>query len=66
MEIAATIWEKTGDGGWDTIEQVKRAVGTALISPGPALVANSLCRGQGKRTLRKPEVKIGNRGPHGH
>jgi hypothetical protein len=25
----------------------------------PALLANSLCRGQGKRTMRKPEVQIG-------
>jgi hypothetical protein len=39
--------------GWDAIRRAKRAVRTALISLGPALVANPLCRGQGKRTLHK-------------
>ena len=34
-------------------DRQKRAVGTALISPGPALVANSLCQRAGKRTLHK-------------
>ena len=52
--------------GWDAIRRAKRAVGTALISLGPALVANSLCQEQGKRTLHKPEVQIGNSGPHDH
>ena len=32
------------------------------ISLGPALVANSLCRGQEKRTMRETEVQIGNSG----
>ena len=40
----------------------KRAVGTPLISLGPALVANSLCPGQAKRTMRETEVQIGNSG----
>jgi hypothetical protein len=31
--------------------------GTPLISPGSALVANSLCRGQGKLMMRESEVK---------
>ena len=44
----------------------KRTVGTALISLGPVLVANSLCREQGKRTLHKPEVQIGISGLHDH
>ena len=40
----------------------ERAVGTPLIALGPALVANSLCRGQEKRTMRESEVQIGNSG----
>jgi hypothetical protein len=38
----------------------------SLIPVGPdglALIANSLCRGQEKRTMHEPEVQIGNSGP---
>jgi len=52
--------------GWDAIRRAKRVVGTALISLGPALVANSLCREQGKHTLHKLEAQIGNSGLHDH
>jgi len=38
------------------------AVGTPLISLGPALVGNSLCRGQEERTMRETEVQIGKSG----
>jgi hypothetical protein len=40
----------------------KRAIGTPLISLGPALVANSLCREQEKCTMREPEFQTGNSG----
>ena len=40
----------------------KRAVGTLLISLGPAQVANSLCRWQEKHMMCKPDVQIGNSG----
>ena len=40
----------------------KRAVGTPLISLGPALVSNSLCSGQEKNTMCGLEVQIGNSG----
>jgi hypothetical protein len=43
-------------------DRQKRAVGTPLSSLGPALVANSLCRWQEKRTMRESEVQIGNPG----
>jgi len=38
------------------------AIGIALISSGAALVAESLCRGQEKRSRRKSEGQIGNSG----
>ena len=50
--------------GWDAIRRAKRAVGTALIPMGPALVANPLCRGQGnvlcasQRSKSKIEVNM--------
>jgi hypothetical protein len=34
----------------------------AIPAGGPALVAASLCPGQEKRTIHKPEVQIGNSG----
>lgn len=40
----------------------KRAVGAPLISLGPALMGNSLCPGQEKRTMCELEVQIGNSG----
>jgi hypothetical protein len=40
----------------------QRGVGPPLISLGPALVANSLCRGQEKRRMRESKVQIGNFG----
>jgi hypothetical protein len=38
----------------------ERAVETPLISLGPALVTNSLCRWQKKHTMREREAQIGN------
>jgi len=38
------------------------AVGTSLTSLGLALVANPLCRGRGKRTMRQKVSYIGNPG----
>ena len=38
------------------------AVGTPLISLESALVKNSLCRGQERRTMRESAVQIGNSG----
>ena len=44
------------------------ALGIALISSGAALVAESLCRGQGKRRMPQSEIQIvvidGNSGPN--
>jgi hypothetical protein len=48
------------DGSFSLHAPVWITVGTSLISLGPALVENSLCRGQGKRTMREPEIQIGN------
>ncbi len=59
--------------GWPTLDALRRfpvallphvirAVGTPLISLGPALTANSLCRGQEKRRMHRPDVQIGNSG----
>ena len=44
------------------VRRRKPADETPLISLGPALVANSLCRGQEKRMMREREVQIGNPG----
>jgi hypothetical protein len=43
-------------------QEAKDRIGPPLISPGPDLVANSLCPGQGTDTMREPEVQIGNSG----
>jgi hypothetical protein len=47
---------------WGSSDGQKRAVGTPLISLGPALVANSLCPGQEKHTMCELEVQIANSG----
>jgi hypothetical protein len=44
------------------VRRQTRAVGTPLISQGPALVENSLCPGQQEHTMRETEVQIGNSG----
>src|SRR5713101_4753317 len=43
-------------------ERGKNEPSGPVISLGPALVASSLCRGQEKRTMYKPEIQIGNWG----
>jgi len=45
-------WRQAG-----LVRRAKQAIGTPLISPGPALVVNSLYPGQEKRTINKPEVQ---------
>jgi hypothetical protein len=44
------------------VRRAKNEPSEPLTWLGPALVANSLCRGQEKHTMHKPEVQIGNSG----
>ena len=44
------------------VRRAKTSRRNPAISPGPALVANSLCRGQEKRMIRESDVQIGNSG----
>ena len=44
-------------------QTAKTSFRNPAISLGPALVANSLCPGQEKRTMRESEGQIGNSGP---
>jgi hypothetical protein len=44
------------------IASAKTSRRNPAVSLGPALVANSVRRGQEKRTMRKPDVQIGNSG----
>ncbi len=52
----------TGGSKRDSSEGQKRGVGTPMISLGSVLVENSLCPGQEKRMIHKPEIQIGNSG----
>jgi hypothetical protein len=44
------------------VRRAKTSYRTPAISLGPALVANSLCPGQEKRTMRESEGQLGNSG----
>jgi hypothetical protein len=50
-----------------TVPNIQKAI--VVLSPviwlGPPPTINSLWRWQEKRTLHKPEIQIGNSGPHG-
>jgi hypothetical protein len=58
-----TLLEMSGKATYQELaRRCKGRLPCAVISLGPALVANRLCPGHGKRTMREPEVQIGNSG----